>query len=323
MRRRARHERGAARSWWPRLWRPAAMKAWVVRRPGPIDGGPLDLIDRDEPVPGPGELRVRVSTCGVCRTDLHLAEGDLLPRRPDIVPGHEVVGRVDGVGAGVSRFGIGDRLGVAWLRHACGRCRYCLRGDENLCLAPGFTGWDADGGYAEYAVVDENYAYALPNTFDDVHAAPLLCAGIIGYRALRRSALPPGGRLGIYGFGASAHLAAQVALHEGATVHVLTRAEEPQRQGLEPGAAPAGESGDVLGRTVLTIQQQAGDDGRLFGSVTTQDIADAIREARGLKIDRRKVHLDEPIKNVGTYMVEIEIADGVTTSIKTLVVEQK
>jgi alcohol dehydrogenase, propanol-preferring len=220
------------------------MKAWVVRRPGPIEGGPLVLVDRDEPVPGPGEVRVRVRTCGVCRTDLHLSEGDLPPRRPDVVPGHEVVGRVDAVGPGVARFGIGDRVGVAWLRHTCGRCRYCIRGDENLCLAPRFTGWDADGGYAEYAVVDEDYAYALPDTFDDVHAAPLLCAGIIGYRALRRSALPPGGRLGIYGFGASAHLAAQVALHEGATVHVLTRSEEAQRQALELGAASAGGAAD-------------------------------------------------------------------------------
>jgi propanol-preferring alcohol dehydrogenase len=221
------------------------MKAWVVRRPGAIDGGPLALIDRKEPMPGPKEVRVRVSTCGVCRTDLHLAEGDLRPKRPEVVPGHEVVGRVDAVGPGAVRFGIGDRVGVAWLRHTCGRCRYCLRRAENLCVGPRFTGWDDDGGYAEYAVVDEDYAYALPDAFDDVHAAPLLCAGIIGYRALRRSALPPGGRLGIYGFGASAHLAAQVALHEGATVHVLTRSAEAQRQALALGAASAGAAGDA------------------------------------------------------------------------------
>ena len=216
------------------------MKAWVVHRPGPIDSGPLALVERDVPEPGPGEVRIRISACGVCRTDLHLAEGDLEPKRPDVVPGHEVVGRVDLAGPGATRFGPGDRVGVPWLRHTCGVCQYCRRGDENLCVAPAFTGWDADGGYAEYAVVDEQYAYALPDAFDDVHGAPLLCAGIIGYRALRRSRLPPGGRLGIYGFGGSAHLAAQVALHEGATVHVLTRSEAARRQALDLGAASAG-----------------------------------------------------------------------------------
>ena len=169
------------------------MRAWVVRRPGPIDGGPLALVERPEPHPGPGELRVRVSVCGVCRTDLHLAEGDLAPRRADVTPGHEIVGVVDELGAGATRFAIGERVGIAWLRHTCGSCRFCRRGDENLCVAPAFTGWDADGGYAELAVVDEAYAYALPDVFTDAEAAPLLCAGIIGYRALRRAALPPGG----------------------------------------------------------------------------------------------------------------------------------
>src|SRR3954469_8855868 len=195
------------------------MKAWVVRSPGPIAGRPLELVERDDPRPGPGEVRVRVSVCGVCRTDLHLAEGDLRPHRPATVPGHEVVGTVDALGLGASRFAVGDRVGIAWLRHTCGHCRFCRRGDENLCLSPRFTGWDDDGGYAERAVVDEAYAYSLPATFNDDEAAPLLCAGIIGYRALRQSRLPPGGRLGIYGFGGSAHLAAQVAMYEGAEVH--------------------------------------------------------------------------------------------------------
>lgn len=216
----------------------------MVRRPGPIDGGPLELVDRPEPQPGPGELRVRVRTCGVCRTDLHLAEGDLTPRRPAVVPGHEIVGVVDRLGAGASRFAVGDRVGIAWLRRTCGRCRFCGRGDENLCLEPRFTGWDDDGGYAEAAVVDERYAYALPPGFSDAEAAPLLCAGIIGYRALRRALLPPGGRLGIYGFGASAHLAAQIALAEGATVHVLTRSPEARQLALELGAASAGDTFD-------------------------------------------------------------------------------
>ncbi|MGZ4795547.1 MAG: zinc-binding alcohol dehydrogenase family protein, partial [Acidimicrobiia bacterium] len=202
------------------------MHAWVVHQPGPVDGGPLRLLDRPAPHPAPGELRVRVHVCGVCRTDLHLAEGDLDPHGVDVVPGHEVVGTVDELGEGAHRFAVGDRVGIAWLRWTCGRCRFCLRGDENLCVTPRFTGWDEDGGYAELALVDERYAYAIPDVFSDDEAAPLLCAGIIGYRALRRSALPPGGRLGIYGFGASAHLAAQVARAEGAEVHVMTRAPE-------------------------------------------------------------------------------------------------
>jgi propanol-preferring alcohol dehydrogenase len=186
-----------------------------------------------------------VSVCGVCRTDLHLVEGDLPPRRRSVVPGHEVVGCVDALGDGASRFRIGDRVGIAWLRHTCGVCRFCQRGDENLCIAPRFTGWDDDGGYAEMAVVDERYAYALPEEYDDASAAPLLCAGIIGLRALRRSCLPEGGRLGVYGFGASAHLAAQVAMHEGATVHVLTRSAEARQLALELGAASAGDAHDL------------------------------------------------------------------------------
>jgi propanol-preferring alcohol dehydrogenase len=216
------------------------MRAWVVERPGPIDGHPLSLVDRPVPEPGPAEVRVRVQACGVCRTDLHVAEGDLPVHRPGVVPGHEIVGNVDAAGTGADRFRIGERVGIPWLRRTCGTCRFCRRTDENLCVAPAFTGWDADGGYAEHAVVDERYAYRLPDAFDDHHAAPLLCAGIIGYRALRCAALPPGGRLGIYGFGGSAHLAAQVALHEGATVHVLTRGEEARRLALDLGAASAG-----------------------------------------------------------------------------------
>ena len=215
------------------------MRAWEVRRPGPIDDSPLVLAERPVPEPGPGELRLKVAACGVCRTDLHLAEGDLAPKRPGVVPGHEVVGVVDAVGEGSNRFSLGDRAGIAWLRRTCGACRFCRRGDENLCLSPRFTGWDDDGGYAEYALVDEAYAYALPEAFDDDHAAPLPCAGIIGYRALRRSGLPTGGRLGVYGFGASAHLATQVAVFEGATVHVLTRSARARRLALELGAASA------------------------------------------------------------------------------------
>jgi propanol-preferring alcohol dehydrogenase len=221
------------------------MRAWAVDAPGPIDTGPLVRVERPDPHPGPGALRIKVKTCGVCRTDLHLAEGDLQPHHPGTIPGHQAVGIVDELGPGATRFTEGDRVGIAWLRHTDGVCKFCARGDENLCLDPKFTGWDADGGYAEYAVVDEAYAYRLPDAFDDVHAAPLLCAGIIGYRALRRAQLPEGGRLGIYGFGASAHLAAQVAIFEGATVHVLTRSEDAQRLALELGAASAGDATDA------------------------------------------------------------------------------
>lgn len=218
------------------------MRAWWVEEPGPIAGGPLRLGEVDDPEPGPRQVRVRVSTCGVCRTDLHLAEGDLSPHRARTTPGHEIVGRVDRLGAGVTRFAPGDRIGIAWLRHTCGTCRFCARGDENLCVEPAFTGWDAPGGFAELAVVDERFAYRIPDTFDDLGAAPLLCAGIIGFRSLRRAALPRGGRLGIYGFGASAHLAAQVALHEGAELYVMTRSADARRLSLELGATWAGDA---------------------------------------------------------------------------------
>ena len=220
----------------------SSMQAWVVDRPGPIDSGPLVRLEREIPQPGPHQVRLRVSVCGVCRTDLHLAEGDLAPTHPRVVPGHEVVGIIDRLGPACARLSVGDRVGVPWLAHTCGVCRFCTTQRENLCIAPLFTGWNLDGGYAEYAVVDEAYAYRLPANFSDQEAAPLLCAGIIGYRALRRSDLPPGGRLGIYGFGGSAHLTAQIAIAEGARVHVLTRSAEAQALALQLGAASVGEA---------------------------------------------------------------------------------
>ncbi|MFD7899985.1 zinc-binding alcohol dehydrogenase family protein [Streptomyces sp. NPDC059743] len=223
---------------------PDALSAWAVETPGPVATGPLVRIRRRTPVPGPGDLLLRVEACGVCRTDLHLAEGDLSPHRPSTVPGHEIVGRVIATGEGVTRFRTGDRAGGAWLRGTCGTCRYCLAGRENLCPWSVYTGWDADGGFADLTVVPEAFAYPLPESRDPVLLAPLLCAGIIGYRALRRSALPEGGRLGLYGFGGSAHLAAQVALAEGATVHVLTRSARARELALELGAASAGDAYD-------------------------------------------------------------------------------
>ncbi|MEV6765170.1 zinc-binding alcohol dehydrogenase family protein [Streptomyces sp. NPDC051105] len=215
------------------------MRAWSVARPGPVEENPLRLVERPVPVPAADELLVRVRACGVCRTDLHVTEGDLPVHRPGVTPGHEVVGVVAGVGAEVADFAVGDRVGVAWLRRTDGTCAYCRRGAENLCPHSEYTGWDADGGYAEYTTVPADFTYRLPGALDDVALAPLLCAGIIGYRALRRASLPPGGRLGLYGFGGSAHLCAQVALAEGATVHVLTRGAEARRLALELGAASA------------------------------------------------------------------------------------
>lgn len=215
------------------------MDCWTVSGT-PGKRGRLSATRRDRPEPAADEVLVRVTVCGVCRTDLHLADLELAPKQPRTVPGHEVVGEVVALGEHATRFRVGDRIGIAWLRRTCGVCGACRRGRENLCQASEYTGWDADGGFAEYAVVPEAFAYAVPSSFTDEQAAPLLCSGIIGYRALCRANLPPGGRLGIYGFGASAHLTAQLALAQGAEVHVLTRDEPARRLALELGARSAG-----------------------------------------------------------------------------------
>jgi propanol-preferring alcohol dehydrogenase len=221
------------------------VKAWVVDHCAPIDEGPLRRVEREAPDPGPGQVRVRVTCCGVCRTDLHLAEGDLVARRAFVTPGHEIVGTVDAVGISADRFGVGDRVGVAWLGGTDGTCRYCRRGDENLCESPTFTGWDVDGGYADLCTADERFVYMLPPAISDEHAAPLLCAGIIGYRALLAANVPVGGRLGLYGFGGSAHLTAQVALHLGMRVHVLTRGEHNQDLARQLGVNSVGGATDA------------------------------------------------------------------------------
>ncbi|MGH3856155.1 MAG: zinc-binding alcohol dehydrogenase family protein, partial [Pseudonocardiaceae bacterium] len=222
------------------------MRAWRVRRPGPMSTRPLERVREPLPRPAAAELLVRVLACGVCRTDLHVAEGDLPVHRPGVVPGHEVVGEVIGFGGdGASRFETGQRVGIAWLRRTCGRCRYCTSGSENLCPHSEYTGWDADGGYADYTTVPADYAYPLPRGYPDAELAPLLCAGIIGWRALARANLPPGGRLALYGFGASAHLTAQIALAHGATVHVLTRSAQARELALALGASSAGGADDA------------------------------------------------------------------------------
>ncbi len=218
------------------------MRAMVLHRRAPAAERPLVLEDLPDPEPGPGEVRVRVAACGVCRTDLHVIEGDLTGGAVPIVPGHQVVGTVDRLGAGASRFEPGDRVGIAWLRHTCGACAWCRSGSENLCEASRYTGYHADGGYAEMAVVPEAFAYALPEAFGDAEATPLLCAGIIGYRALRRSRIEPAGRLGLFGFGSSAHIVIQLALHRGCEVYVSTRGDGHRALAREMGAAWTGEA---------------------------------------------------------------------------------
>jgi len=216
------------------------MRAMLLDSPAPAARSPLRLIERDDPSPGPGELVLAVTACGVCRTDLQLAEGDLAARRLPLIPGHQAVGRVAAVGAGVEGWAAGDRAGVAWLAGTCGACRHCAAGRENLCESATFTGWDRDGGFATRMTVRAGFAHRLPDGFADLDAAPLLCGGVIGYRSLRVSGIQPGQRLGLFGFGASALCAIQVALHWGCDVFVCTRSEREQQTARDLGAAWAG-----------------------------------------------------------------------------------
>ena len=222
------------------------MRALVLSAAAPIETAPLRLEARPTPAPGPREILVRVSACGVCRTDLHIVEGELPPVRPHVVPGHQVVGRVERTGAAARRHKPGDRVGIAWLRGTCGACDACRGGRENLCERAEFTGYHADGGFADYAIVDERFAYAIPSVFGDAEAAPLLCAGIIGYRALKLCEVKPGGRLGIYGFGASAHVTLQVARARGCDVFVCTREESHRALARRLGAVWVGGARDAM-----------------------------------------------------------------------------
>lgn len=216
------------------------MRAALLRRPAPASSSPLELVDLPTPQPGPGEVLIRVRACAVCRTDLQVAEGDLAARHLPIVPGHQAVGEVVATGPGTEGWRIGDRAGVGWLGYACGSCRYCASGRENLCPEARFTGWDRDGGFAEYLTVDARFAFPLPAGFDDIPAAPLLCGGVIGYRSLKLSGIRPGERLGFFGFGASATLAIQVARHWGCRVFVFTRSPAEQERARRLGAEWAG-----------------------------------------------------------------------------------
>jgi propanol-preferring alcohol dehydrogenase len=216
------------------------MRAAVLHEPRPARDSPLVLDERPDPCAGPGELLLRITACGVCRTDLQLCEGDITAKRLPIIPGHQAAGSVVAVGPGVEGWSAGDRAGVAWLAGACGACRFCTSGRENLCEQAAFTGWDRDGGYATHMVVSAVFAHRLPEGFADLDAAPLLCGGIIGYRSLRVSGIEPKGRLGLFGFGASALLAMQVAQHWGCEVFVFTRSQREQARARQMGAAWAG-----------------------------------------------------------------------------------
>lgn len=217
------------------------MKAMLLENIGLAETSPLRLVDLPAPVPAAGEVRLKVRCCAVCRTDLHIVEGELPMQKRPVIPGHEIVGVVDMLGPGCTRLKVGQRIGVAWLRHVDGTCAFCRSGRENLCEDQRFTGYHADGGYAQYAVIDENFAYLIPDRFEDTQAAPLLCAGIVGYRALKRANLPPGGRLAIYGFGSSAMLNAQIAMNRGCELYVVTRDRRHQELAMEMGARWAGE----------------------------------------------------------------------------------
>ena len=223
------------------------MKACILRSPAPIDERPLQYHEVEKPTPARDEVLVRVRACGVCRTDLHVVEGDLKPRLPQVIPGHQIVGEIEEIGANVRTLKRGDRVGIAWLRKTCGVCRFCRAGRENLCERAEFNGWTANGGYAEYTVAPAEFVYSLPAGFDDTQAAPLLCAGIIGYRSLRLSGIDKaawsGARLGIYGFGAAGHVVIQIARARGAEVYVCTRdRERHQALATELGASWVGDA---------------------------------------------------------------------------------
>ena len=256
----------------------------LLEHAGPAAEGPLHAADREPPDPGPGQLRLRVAACGVCRTDLQLCEGDLAMRKRPIVPGHQIVGRVEAVGAGVTDWRVGDRAGVAWLAGSDGTCDKCRSGRENLCAHAAFTGWDVDGGYATHAIARADFALRLPDGFDDLAAAPLLCGGVIGYRSLKRSAIQPGGRLGLYGFGASALITLQIARHWGCRIFVATRSPSEQERARSLGAEWTGATGDTPPEP-------------LDGAITFAPSGDVVRAAlracdRGATVAINAIHLD-------------------------------
>jgi propanol-preferring alcohol dehydrogenase len=231
------------------------MRAQLLRTPAPVDASPLVWTDLPDPHPGPCQIAIRVSACAVCHTDLHTVEGDLRPPRLPLIPGHQVVGKVVALGPEAAGWSVGERAGVFWLHNACGQCEFCRRGEENLCPAAEFTGLHRNGGYAEYILAQADFALRIPDAFDDVHAAPLLCAGIIGYRSLRKAEVQPEETIGLFGFGASAHLAIQVARYWNCRVFVFTRSASHRELARSLGAEWTGSASDpppaLLDRAVI------------------------------------------------------------------------
>ncbi len=268
----------------PSTWYNRSMRAALLTETGPIGTAPLRVVELPDPAPGFGEMTMEVTACGVCRTDLQIVEGDIAPRVLPVVPGHQAVGRVTAVGDGVQGWSIGDRAGAGWLASTCGACRFCTGGRENLCETARFTGWDRHGGYADRITVAAGFAYPLPVAAGDFDLAPLLCGGIIGYRALNVSGIEPGGRLGLFGFGASALLSIQVALHWECEVYVVTRSEAEQARAMEMGATWAGSSADAVPV-------------RLDAAVTTAPVGSVVVAAlaslgRGGIVAVNAIHLD-------------------------------
>jgi propanol-preferring alcohol dehydrogenase len=259
-------------------------RVMLLERPAPAAEGPLRDVAREPAAPGPGMISIRVAACGVCRTDLQICEGDIAAHQLPVVPGHQAVGRVEAVGAGVTGWRAGDRAGVAWLAGTCGACDKCTSGRENLCARATFTGWDADGGYATHIAARADFALPIPDAFDDVAAAPLLCGGVIGYRSLARSGIAPGGRLGLYGFGASALITMQIARHWGCRVFVATRSPREQERARALGAVWTGGYDEAPPEP-------------LDGAITFAPSGDVVRAAlraldRGATVAINAIHLD-------------------------------
>jgi propanol-preferring alcohol dehydrogenase len=256
----------------------------ILERPAPAGAGPLRLVEREPESPATGMLLLRVAACGVCRTDLQLCEGDLAMHKRPVVPGHQIVGEVVAVGDEVQGWNVGDRAGVAWLAGTDGSCDKCRSGRENLCAHATFTGWDVDGGYATHATVRADFALPIPGGFDDLAAAPLLCGGVIGFRSLKRSAVQPGGRLGLYGFGASALITLQIARHWGCRIFVATRSSAERERALSLGAEWAGGYDDTPPEP-------------LDAAITFAPSGDVVRAAlratdRGATVAINAIHLD-------------------------------